>query len=109
MSEEKINEDELFLALTRPAMIFGMPMEAFGISCSVAGLAMIATDSIFYLLIAVPLLGICRFIVQHDHNAFHILTKWLDTSARCRNKSFWGGASVSPLRVRRRYKIEEID
>ena len=109
MEKVKLNEDPLFLALTRPAMIFGIPMEAFALSCGAAGLAMISADSIFYLLLAVPLLVAARIIVERDQNAFQILFRWLDTSARCRNRAFWGGTTCSPLRLRRAFRIEEID
>ena len=109
MEKVKMNEDVLFLALTRLAMIFGIPVEAFAMCCGIGGLAMIAGDSIFYLPIAIPLLGVSRLIVERDQNAFQILFRWLDTNARCRNRSLWGGSSTSPLRLRRLYKIEEID
>jgi type IV secretion system protein VirB3 len=109
MTREKINEDTLFLALTRPAMVFGIPIEAFAISCGLGGLAMIVADSIAYLSLALPLLALARLVVERDANAFQILFRWLDTNARCRNRSFWGGSSCSPLRLRRRYLIEEID
>lgn len=109
MSEEKMNEDTLFLALTRPAMILGVPMEAFAVSCGIGGMAMIVTDNVFFLLLALPLLLISRLIAERDANAFRILFKWLDSSGRCRNRGFWGGTSCSPLRLRRSFKIEEID
>ncbi|MGY9047561.1 hypothetical protein P775_00425 [Puniceibacterium antarcticum] len=109
MQTVRLNEDMLFLALTRPAMIFGIPVEAFAICCGIGGLAMIGADSIFYLPITFPLLGIARLIVERDQNAFQILFRWLDTNARCRNRGLWGGSSSSPLRLRRRYKIEDID
>ena len=78
MEKVKMNEDVLFLALTRPAMIFGIPVEAFAMCCGIGGLAMIAADSIFYLPIAIPLLGVSRLIVERDQNAFQILFRWLD-------------------------------
>jgi type IV secretion system protein VirB3 len=106
---DKMTEDTLFLALTRPAMIAGVPVEAFALCCGAGGLAMIAADSVFYLPIALPLLGLSRLIVERDQNAFQILFRWLDTSARCRNRSLWGGSSSSPLRLHRRYRIEDID
>jgi len=109
MKDEKINEDTLFLALTRPAMILGVPMEAFAASCGLGGLAMIVTDSVFFLFLALPLLLISRMIAERDHNAFRILFRWLDTNGRCRNRGFWGGTTSSPLRLYRSYKIEEID
>ena len=40
MEKVKMNEDVLFLALTRPAMIFGIPVEAFAMCCAIGGLAL---------------------------------------------------------------------
>ncbi|MFV1761486.1 VirB3 family type IV secretion system protein [Phaeobacter sp. A90a-4k] len=109
MEEERLNNDKLYLALTRPAMVFGVPLEAAFISVFVGGLAMIIGDSIFYLVLAVPLIVISHFIVKRDQNAFRILFRFFDTGAKCRNRAHWGGSSPSPLRVRRTYNIEEID
>lgn len=109
MEEERLNQDKLYLALTRPAMVFGVPLEAAFVSIFAGGLAMIIGDSIFYLILAVPLIVISHFIVKRDQNAFRVLFRYFDTGAKCRNRSHWGGSSPSPLRVQRTYKIEEID
>ena len=106
---EDYNKDTLFLALTRPATLFGIPMEAFVLITLVSGLAMILADSIFYLLISIPLFLFARVIVFKDPNAFTVLFKYFETSARCINSSFWGGASCSPLRLRRRYNMKDVD
>ena len=103
-----MNHDKLYLALTRPAMLFGVPMEAAFISVLIGGLAMIIGDSIAYLILIVPLLAISHFIVKRDQNAFRILFRFFDTGAKCRNRAHWGGSSSSPLRVQRKYSIEEI-
>lgn len=111
MEEERLNEDKLYLALTRPAMVAGLniPLEAAFISIFTAGLAMIIGDSIFYLVIAVPLIVVSRFIVKRDQNAFRILFRFLDTGAKSRNRSLWGGSSPAPMQMHRKYKIEELD
>ncbi|NAW28269.1 type IV secretion system protein VirB3, partial [Salmonella sp. sc-h42] len=33
---------------------------------------------------------------------------YVDTKGRCRNGALWGGSSVSPLPVVRRYVVEEL-
>lgn len=109
MQEEPLNTDRLYLALTRPAMVFGVPLEAAFISVMIGGLAMVIGDSLFYLILAVPLLVISYFVVKRDQNAFRVLFRFFDTGAKCRNQAFWGGSSPSPLQVQRRYHIEEID
>lgn len=109
MTEERLNHDKLYLALTRPAMLFGVPMEAACISVLIGGLAMIFGDSIAYLILIVPLLAVSHFIVKRDQNAFRILFRFFDTGAKCRNRAYWGGSSSSPLQLQRKYSIEEID
>ncbi|MFK7943120.1 MAG: type IV secretion system protein VirB3 [Paracoccaceae bacterium] len=109
MQEDQLNTDRLYLALTRPAMVFGVPLEAAFISVMVGGLAMIIGDSLFYLMLAVPLLVVSYFVVKRDQNAFRVLFRFFDTGAKCRNRAFWGGSSPSPMQVRRNYRIEEID
>lgn len=104
----KINEDMLFLALTRPAMLYGIPMEAGLASVMIGGFAMVFSGSIFYLLVTVPMLVISRAICKTDHNAFTVLAKWLDTKAKCINKGYWGGSSTTPLKLVRRYKYQEL-
>lgn len=107
--DELINEDKVYLALTRPAMFYGVPFEAALLCVLIAGLAMILTDNIFFLAIFVPLFLLSKLIVKKDANAFRILFRFLETKAKCVNRSTWGGSSASPLRVMRKYKIEECD
>lgn len=94
---ERRTEDLLFLACTRPAMVLGVPMEAFGVNVIVTGVFFLIGGSLGYLLIAPAIhavfLGLCR----HDPNAFRILAVWLDTRGRCRDASFWGGSSYAVL------------
>lgn len=104
-----MNQDRLYLALTRPAMLFGVPMEAACISVLIGGLAMIIGDSIAYLILTVPLLAMSHVIVKRDQNAFRILFRFFDTGAKCQNRAYWGGSSSSPLQVRRTYSLEDID
>lgn len=107
--DEPINEDKVYLALTRPAMFYGVPFEAALLCVLIAGLAMILTDNIFFLGIFFPLFFVSRLIVKNDANAFRILFRFLETKAKCVNRSTWGGSSTSPLRVMRKYKPEECD
>lgn len=109
MVGQPLTKDTLFLALTRPAMLGGVPLIAFVFCFMAAGMLMIVLDSIVWLLAFVPLWMIARLITRHDPNAFRILFCFIETSARCRNRNLWGGASSSPLRLARRYVREEID
>jgi type IV secretion system protein VirB3 len=107
--DEEINRDIVYLALTRPAMFYGVPFEVALCCGAIAGLAMILTDNIFFLALFFPLFGISKLIVKKDANAFRVLFRFIETKAKCRNRSLWGGSSSTPLRVGRRYKVEECD
>lgn len=103
-----LEDDTLFLACTRPAMIAGVTMEAMGINVMASALLFLVCGSILYGLVAIPIHLICRGIVRYDHNAFRILVAWLDTRGRARNAHLWGGASVTPLRLVKHYDERDL-
>ena len=106
--EERLTEDTLFLACTRPAMIAGVPMEAMGLNVIVSATVFLAAHALIYLLIAPVLHLVCRAICKHDPNAFRVLLQFVDTKGRARNSALWGGSSPTPLPVRRRYTAAEL-
>ncbi|MGE5564980.1 MAG: type IV secretion system protein VirB3 [Parcubacteria group bacterium] len=105
--EERLVEDTLFLACTRPAMVAGVPMEAMGLNLIVSATVFLAAHSPFYLLIAPVLHVVFRAICKHDHNAFRVLWQFVETKGRSRNTAAWGGSSPTPLQLRRRYTAQE--
>ncbi|WP_420469949.1 type IV secretion system protein VirB3 [Brevundimonas sp. FT23042] len=108
MSDERLLEDPLFLACTRPAMVLGVPMEAMGVNVILSGVIFLAGGSLLYLLGAPALHLVFRAICKADHNAFRLLFVYVDTKGRSRNGALWGGSSTSPLPVARRYVAEEL-
>jgi type IV secretion system protein VirB3 len=108
MVEERLIEDPLFLACTRPAMIMGVPMEAMGVNVMISGLAFLVGGSLLYLLIAPVLHLVFRTICRVDHNAFRLLLVFVDTKGRSRNGARWGGSSATPLPLVRRYTVREL-
>ncbi|MCF8504101.1 MAG: type IV secretion system protein VirB3 [Caulobacter sp.] len=106
--EERLVEDTLFLACTRPAMVAGVPMEAMGLNLIVSATVFLAAHSPFYLLIAPVLHVVFRAICKHDHNAFRVLWLFVETKGRARNGASWGGSSSTPLPLRRRYVASEV-
>jgi type IV secretion system protein VirB3 len=105
--EERLTEDILFLACTRPAMVAGVPMEAMGLNVILTATVFLAAHSLLYLLIAPALHLVFVAICKHDHNAFRVLWMYVDTKGRSRNGAAWGGSSSTPLPVRRRYTLAE--
>ncbi len=108
MAEDRLREDPLFLACTRPAMVLGVPMEAFGVNVILSGIVFLAGGSLLYLLVAPVLHLIFRAICKADHNAFRVLFVFIDTKGRSRNSRLWGGSSCTPLPLIRRYDAREL-
>lgn len=108
MSDERLVEDNLFLACTRPAMILGVTMEAFGLNVIFSSVLFILAGSLLYGLVAIPIHLACRLVCRHDPNQFRILLAWIETKARHRNARLWGGSSCTPLKLVRRHGRREL-
>ena len=103
-ASERLQEDVLLLACTRPALILGVPMEAMGVNLIVSTVAFLGGGSLLYLLIAPVLHVVFQAICRADPNAFRVLYLFAETKGRARNGGLWGGSSSSPLplgRIRR--------
>ena len=108
MDDERITEDTLFLACTRPAMVFGVPVEAMGMNVIISGFVFLVGGSLIYLSVDVVLHFLFRAIVKHDHNAFRVLFMWFETKGRTRNRGWWGGSSYAPLRPLRHFSKKDL-
>jgi type IV secretion system protein VirB3 len=107
-TEERLVDDTLFLACTRPAMILGAPMEAMGINIILTAIAFLAGHSPLYLLIAPALHLVFQAVCKADHNAFRVLWVYVETKGRARNSALWGGSSTAPLPLLRRFAAHEV-
>ena len=96
-------DETLFLACTRPAMVAGVTMEAMGINVIATTILYILVGSIAYALVGVAFHLIFKALVKHDHNMFRILIAWIETRGRSRNGAFWGGTTLTPLKLVRRH------
>ena len=106
--DERLAEDTLFLACTRPAMIAGVPMEAMGINLMVTTVAFLAGHSLLYLLVAPAVHLVLAAICKTDHNAFRLLYLYVDTKGRAGTAGLWGGSSATPLPLVRRFNAQEL-
>lgn len=98
--DERLREETLFLAVTRPTMWLGVPLEASLPIALAACLTLIVSGNPLYAgAIGGACLAMARLIVRHDANAFRLLWLWTMTKARSRNRAWWGGSSYSPLPV----------
>lgn len=96
---QDVHVDPLFVGLTRPATMWGVPYHAFVVEFMATTLIFLAIGNPLYLLVAVPIHGILYLITATDPGAIGSLFMWTKTFGRCRNSAFWGGASFSPLCV----------
>ena len=106
-ADERLAEDTLFLACTRPAMFMGAPMEAVGVNIILTAIVFLGGHSLLYLLIAPALHLVFQAVCKSDHNAFRVLWLYAETKGRARNSAIWGGSSSTPLPLRRRFSAEE--
>lgn len=103
-----LEEDTLFIACTRPAMVAGVTMEAMGVNIMLTTTLYIVAGSIAYALVGVVFHLLSRALVRHDHNMFRILLAWVETRGRSRTSGYWGGSSISPLRLSRFYDERDL-
>ncbi len=68
----------------------------------------ITAGSIAYALVGVVFHFIFRTLVKHDHNMFRILISWIETRGRSRSAAYWGGATLSPLTLVKRYDERDL-
>ena len=98
--DERLREETLFLAVTRPTMWLGVPLEASLPIALAACLTLIVSGNPLYAgAIGGACLAVARLIGRHDADAFRLLWLWTMTKARSRNRAWWGGSSYSPLPV----------
>jgi type IV secretion system protein VirB3 len=95
---EILTKNTLFLAVTRPALWAGIPIEAAVLLLIASAIVLIWSNSPLYAAIVVAFgYSISRLIVRHDVNAFRLLFLWGRTKLGNRNRAFWGGSSYTPL------------
>jgi type IV secretion system protein VirB3 len=103
---EGVAEDPLFLAITRPPLVFGVPIEAAAICVMLGEVASLLSTGeliLFFPYTVVAFLA-ARALSAKDPLIFAVLFSWLRTRPRggmlrVTGVKFWGGVSMSPLRA----------
>jgi type IV secretion system protein VirB3 len=95
------DREPLFLGLTRPALVHGVPMEFFGINFILFGIGMILSESLlaklgFCVLVCLPLHFIGVLLTQKEPHWMSILLTKFGKCAPNRNRNFWKCQSYSP-------------
>lgn len=103
-ASEGINVDGLAVGLTRPSTVLGVPYGAVVLNVLVSVEAMASTNNLLWLLISLPVHGICYLITLNDPRAFELLTIWMKTSfaTLIASRWYWSASSYSPLAFRQR-------
>ena len=105
-----LRPDRLFGGMTRPATLFGLPIEVLAALATGSMLAFLLASvlgaSIAWKIAALGgggvLYGIARLVCVRDPRAFRYIALQLMTKARHRTRWFWRSGSYSPLAHRRR-------
>ena len=107
-------EHLLYRAMTRPALVMGIPVEAVAICGAGGQLMALATGRQWMMMAAGGVLWAAAAAVSlHDPLIFRVLLGWLKTRPAHpdlgrASRRYWGGISASTLRVARRYTVEEL-
>lgn len=94
--EERLEEDTLYVAATRPALYAGVPLPVAGFFMMLAGFIIVILQNPLYELILVPMWAGAKVVVSRDYNAVNVVFLFLLTAGRGVDGPAWGGASVSP-------------
>jgi type IV secretion system protein VirB3 len=100
MGRDTLEETPLFVAATRPALIWGLPLGLWVLFIMVVALIMIVAQNPLYEAGMIPVWFVIRLLVRYDYNAVRIGSLWLQTKARSFDAHQWGGASPAPFPIR---------
>lgn len=102
--EDGIKVDGLAVGLTRPSTILGVPYGAVVLNVLVSVEALSLTSNLLWLLMCIPVHGICYLITLKDPRTFELLMLWGRTTLRTLISSlwYWSASSYSPLSFRER-------
>ena len=99
--QEDVVTDDLFVGLTRPATILGIPYGAFVVEFMTTTLVFLGVGNPLYLLMAVPIHGVLYLVSASNPRVFGEIAVWMTINSRCVNARYWGAPSFSPRRTRK--------
>lgn len=100
--QDTITVDPLFVGLTRPATVYGVPYTGVVIEGLLVAVVFLAVGNPLYMLLVVPTHLILYAIGAQDPGIFDSIGMSAKTTWRCRNKAFWNGAaSFSPGKTKK--------
>ena len=99
-----IDVDTLAVGLTRPSTVLGVPYGAVVLNLLVAVEALSLTNNLLWLLMFIPVHGICYLITLNDPRTFELLGLWARTTlgTLITSRWYWSASTYSPLSFRMR-------
>ena len=94
--EVETTTDPLFLGLTRPPMIWGVPYASFIFTYMVTIMAFLASGSFLAFLMALPMHAVAFLLALRDPRIFDLILVRARSSRPHANRAFWGAASYQP-------------
>jgi len=91
--QEPPRTDPLFIALTRPAMFFGLPYDFAAALFFVTVFLFIATASFWVFLIGIPLFFTGRALAEKEPRFITLMWKKYTRCPNHKNRKWWGGVN----------------
>lgn len=98
--QEGIDTVPLFVGLTRPTSLFGLPLNAFVFNMMFVAILFLMSKNILLIAVGLPTHFILKFLTDKDAHIFDNIRLQGLTKGRCQNKYF-GAVSFSPLGIRK--------
>ncbi|MBM7074259.1 VirB3 family type IV secretion system protein [Shewanella sp. 202IG2-18] len=105
---EMNRQDPLFVAVTRPAMKWGVTLDGMIIAGALVAVVMIATKNPFSLLLYLPVHALMYGLCLRDPRIFRLLYLWLNTKAKSLGWRYFGAATASPLVNSRKHRYSNL-
>lgn len=99
-SSQGLIADDLHVALTRPALAFGVPYAAVLATGVISVEAFLLTRNLLTLCLALPLYGACRLLTAAEPRFFELWALWARrTATGFDERRQWGATTRSPLPI----------
>lgn len=92
-----IDTDPMFVGMTRPAMIKGVPYVAMLANGFISGLAFLAANKIQLVLVFFPIHAVFYLMCMHEPRIFELIALWIKTKGANVMRVYWKASSYSPL------------
>ena len=96
MSDEAVEIDPVFLAMTRPPMLMGVTYTFFVLNGTITTIVFLAANDLLAFVVGIPVHTIGYLLCLKDPRIFDIWRVRLLKTPRTRNRSFWNANSYIP-------------